>query len=155
MPFGVRKWPDSCDPRGPCFCIRAYAPGAVPPYKFRLKTTFALPPLAYLNLGELCTFNLQIGISCRYPNPAPPPDTTACELSITPLFDWNNVPPPGHTIEWIVFCGIGTPSEHSGQVSARFPFAVDQPPSVTMRALVGPELIPNPLELIPQPWDET
>ena len=155
MPFGVRKWPDSCDPRGPCFCLEPYAPGAVPPFAYRIQTTGALPPLDWLNAGDIVTFTVRVGLACQFPNGEPIPGVLNANLDTSPIFDWLNLPPPLHTLEWILRVAEGTGNLHQGQSSARFPDAVGMPPAISMSATVGPELIPNPVTITPVKWDTT
>lgn len=51
MSFGVRKLPDSNDPRTNTFCCRGYAWGMVPPYKWRLTCAGAAAPVAEFVTG--------------------------------------------------------------------------------------------------------
>jgi len=46
MPFGVRKWADSLDPRNTLFCWKGWADGAMPPYLYGLIDLTAYGPLS-------------------------------------------------------------------------------------------------------------
>lgn len=153
MPFGVSKWPLPCDPRNPCFCLIGYAAGAVPPYKFFVQTTGALPPFERMNDGLLLTFEFDAGNECVYVGtiglPALVVDIFAKALSVPP-YD----PAPASTLRWtLTITATATATTQIGTAEARLPDPVGQPPSILTLPAAGPNLIPNPVVILPRPWD--
>jgi len=153
MPFGVTKWPGPCDPRDACFCIVGYDDGAVPPYKYFLKTTGAMAPFLALNAGVLIHFEVGGGGDCIFFEFTTMPNVTY-NLVTTVLGAPPFPPPPAATLRWkLTVVATATGESQEGEQSARLPFAVDQPPSILTLPAMGPTLIPNPVTIEPRPWD--
>lgn len=154
MPFAVKKWPDECDPRTPCFCLKGYAFGAVPPYKFLVSTTNATGYWSILNTGVIVEWFTETGAGlCSYSATLLSP-TRFIRVDISALPNWQTVPPPEHTLKWLAnFRHSDSGDTIEGSASARLPDPVGMPPSIDVSPLSGPDLIPDPVALTPQPWD--
>lgn len=153
MPFGVTKWPAPCDPRDACFCLLGYAAGAVPPWKFFVRTTGALPPFQQMNVGVLLTFELESPTECFYIGTQGPPalfiDFRTEHLGVPPYG-----PPPAATLRWkLSVLATATGEQQDGQAEARLPDPIGQPPAISTLPAAGPNLIPNPVSIEPKAWD--
>jgi len=155
MPFAVRKWPSPCDPRTACFCLEGYAFGSVPPFQYRVSTTGALAPYDPLNGSGLLFPHVQffpLG-GCRFEILQAP---LQLQIDITPLSLPPYDPPPADTLRWFLrFLSAFPVLAQQGEQRARLPQGVSQPPDVMTLPSGGPNRIPNPVVLLPVPWDAT
>lgn len=153
MAFGVTKWPLPCDPRGACFCLLGYAAGAVPPWKFFLKTTGALPPFQQMNTGLIVTFELEDPTECFYIGTIGPP-ALFVDLRTEHLSDPPYDPAPAATLRWkLELIATVSGDRQIGQEEARLPAPIGQPPAISTLPVAGPNLLPNPVSIEPRAWD--
>ena len=152
MPFFVKKWPDRCDPRESCFCIKGYDATGVPPLKYQASTVGALPPYDLLNgLGQILEF-VFVGAfeACEFQFEVAPVLFTVRTQQI----NGPGLPPaPASTLLWR-FDGssTGPAAAFRGAVDARLPQPTEQPPNILTFPVAGPNLVPNPIVLLPRPW---
>jgi len=147
MPLTVTAWPYSPDPRDASFSIIGYGFGQVPPFKFLISTTGALPPFDDLNDGILLTLTDEN-----------PPLTVYSSLAVA----GNQVTKAGfkdpqgvplHTVEWTLQLARAPGTQYVGDLQQVFPNAI-QKFSIPVVAIVGPiGLIPNPVAFLPRSFD--
>lgn len=153
MAFGVRKFPDSNDPRPANFCWRGWEFGALPAYRYILSTTGASGSFVLLNDGVLVLYGSEIdpvNYWLRSDSPSLP-FTSALEIS---GYETLQTVPVDHTIRWhLVFSAGGQPT-HDGSSYAVRPNAITGWPTVAV-APIGPgsNSIPNPVTITPAIYD--
>lgn len=153
MAFGVRKFPDSLDPRGTAFCVEGFAWGAVPAYRYTLSTTGALAPFDLLNagvtidfVGGVFGFHEWILFSAE---PGTPTYTLAIEGHEVQI-----VGPPDWSIDWQIILQAPLVVDHIGDVHALFPDAITGWPTVAVAPVLPvANLVPNPIVITPRPYD--
>lgn len=155
MPYGVRGWPDSCDPRAviPCFCLEGFGAGAYPPYRWQIKTD-ADPPFDFLDDGytlPISTFDPSI---CTWFDNFTDPAGSNVLLRKIGYNDPADGPDPPNTLFWR--CEFNWPANGTVvyETSAVSPFAI-QTFTLQITFAVGnlATLLTNPLEVIPRIYD--
>lgn len=153
MPYAVRKFPDSLDPRDVTFNARGFDDTSTPPYLWRFVTAGATGIWSFLNNG-----------------PAVPIDSVTDDFVTWIDTDWNNagisvglnsegwliedspIAPQTHSFSgFIDGGGAGICTFHLHQT---LPFAVQQQgPLVVAGNAAWNAAVPNALYLIPAIWD--
>lgn len=154
VPFGVRRFPGSRDPRGATFCAEGFAFGGVPAIVYRFSTTGALAPFDLLNgAGVVLGLTLDSPGHREWVNT----DFTANHLSASWQIDGAYLgldPGPTFSVNWSF--AITSPGEdlYFGQAVALYPDAINGWPTIAMApAGIGINKIPNPLLVTPCIWD--
>lgn len=154
MPFGVRRFPNSRDPRSATFCIEGFAYGGVPAIVYRFSTAGALAPFHHLNGAGVV-----IGLSLDTPGHHEwvSTDFTGDHLSgglvILGAFLGLDVVPT-YSVEWSF--AITAPGEtlYFGLAQALYPDAINSWPTLALTpAGIGVNKIPNPLLITPCIWN--
>lgn len=153
MPYGVRKFPNSADPRAADFAIVGFAFGAVPAIKYRLRTTGASGLYLPFNGGQV------IGVDMISPNYNTWEHAASMSFPVNislAIFGYRDLQPgsPPYSVAWTLsIIGVGD-FAYIGNASAAFPNAITGWPTIPMTySGVGPSEIPNPITLEPCIWD--
>lgn len=153
MPFAVRKFPDSNDPRGPFFMAAGFAWGAVPAIRYMLRTTGATGPCAPLNSGVVLPFLSSSGFGYDFARLAGGSITFDAALNIDSRA--NPVPSPiNHTVRWVVTINFGGSDFWQSIAYDLNPNAITGWPTHHMHAVGSPPgTIPAALQVVPCIWD--
>jgi len=153
MPFAVRQWPASPDPRSPAFAIDGWDFGQVPPFTWIMATTGATGIYTFLNDGLLLRNSFASPGSSFYEPIIPPPFFVVPSLVITG-FQSQQVGPPPWTISFDVLIVVETTTAFTGQLRQLFPTAIQVQSPMAM-VVVSPTdgTIPNAVSFTPAIWD--
>ena len=154
MPFGVRRFPGSRDPRGALFCYQGFAWGGVPAIVYRFSTTGALAPFDRLNgAGVVVGFTFGTGGHHQWFNG----DMTSDHLNLT--FDifgdaFGLDAGPTYSVEWILSITAPMEDYYIGVQRALYPDAINGWPTIALTQVgIGTNQIPNPVLITPCIWD--
>jgi len=153
MAYGVRKWPNSNDPRDTGWMPDGWEWGAIPAYKYVLKTTEAIGHFAPLNDGVTVNLFLAGVPTMHFRRLLTPGDPLALDLFISGFQTVQPVP-INHTVWWYLSAAGGFFELYTGNAYGLYPNAIENWPTLEMVVQEGePDEIPNPIEIIPQRWD--
>lgn len=156
MPFGVRRFPGSRDPRGALFCTEGFAWGGVPAIVYRLSTTGALAPFDVLNgAGVVLALSLDTPGWHEWINP----DFAGVHLSGGLIIQGAYLgldAGPTYSVAWQVAFTAPGEDAYFGYVRGLYPDAIDGWPTIPMvQTGIGTNKIPNDLLVTPCKWDTT
>lgn len=147
MPLTVTAWPYTPDPRGTHFSIEGYAFGMVPPWKFLVSTTEALPPYDDLNSGVL--FRTVESIPGRTEYLA---EDDVYKISKTGTIEPDEV--FGITVQWDLLFDRPGQFRYGGVFRELFPPGIQIVGPIQMSSQpVGGTHIPNHVEMLPRKWN--
>jgi len=156
MPFGVRRWPGSGDPRDANFCVDGFRPGGTPAIVYRFSTSAALAPFDLLNgAGVVIGLSLDTMGHREWFNG----DFTANHLSGGLSIDGDHLGldvGPTYSVEWAF--SITAPGEdlYLGFARALYPDPINGWTTIPLApASIGSNKIPNPLLITPCIWNTT
>jgi len=153
MAFAVRKWPNSNDPRDTGWMPYGWAWGAIPAYKYVLKTTNAIGYYEPLNDGVTLNLFSAVDGVYHFRRVLTPGDPLVLDLYISG-FETVQTFPIDHTVWWYLSAAGGFFDLYSGNQYGLYPNAIEDWPALEMVMQSGdPDLIPDPVEMIPQKWD--
>ncbi len=151
MPFGVTQWGYSPDPRQVDYALLGFNFGQLPPWRWSMKTTDALPPYEILNDGLIWQRVAHSNDDAAFAPIVATPGITGASLSLR----GTEFPSGGVTMEW--YCGFfmtGDPFQTEGFINELYPVALTTRAFTMLNGGPPPVLIPNPLVITPHKWNE-
>lgn len=154
MPFAVRRFPNSRDPRSALFCVEGFAFGGVPAIVYRVSTVGALAPFHILNGAGVV-----LGLSLDSPGHSEwrVDDVTPYHLFLELDIDGALLgldPGPTYSVRWGVFATAPGEDTYFGFAYALYPDAIDGWPTISVEPVgVGTHKIPNPILITPCIWN--